>query len=484
MKVKKLLLSIIMSIALTVTFIPSVSFAEDSGDGGSGYETEESDVEADFPELTEEEMANAERIEVAQYVGDDLIGEKDVTNQATFQFTPEVSGMYIFQSDYTETTDDPDAEAPDPRGQVLDADGSVLGTGDDEYTDGNFQIYFYAEEGETYYLQAINYYARDYDVVFRVGIAESDVTEIEFEPAGQYVVEQDCDTLKNGWEAPSTEFGDRLTLYHDDGTSDTYIYKSMPTEDPEVWNNCFMNEAGEDMMLVGTNVNLEVDPEYAPASKFKSGSTTTTEATIHYGGCETTIEISVKFMVNHAFTKKAAKAATCKKAGNKAYWECDWCGNYFSEDSASKQISKKSVIIPAAHKWKHIVTKGGLLKNGTQYDQCTVCKAKKNTKAVPGYSTYYVKSFKVKKGKKSFTAKWKKQSKKNLKKFNGYQIRYSTEANMSGAKYATAGKKSKSKKIKGLAKKTKYYVQVRTYTKSGGTTFYSKWSAKKTVKTK
>ncbi len=55
---------------------------------------------------------------------------------------------------------------------------------------------------------------------------------------------------------------------------------------------------------------------------------------------------------------------------------------------------------------------------------------------------------------------------------------------MSGAKYATAGKKSKSKKIKGLAKKTKYYVQVRTYTKSGGTTFYSKWSAKKTVKTK
>ena len=55
---------------------------------------------------------------------------------------------------------------------------------------------------------------------------------------------------------------------------------------------------------------------------------------------------------------------------------------------------------------------------------------------------------------------------------------------MSGAKTATASKSSKSKKISKLKAKTKYYVQVRTYTKKNGTTFYSKWSAKKSVKTK
>ena len=55
---------------------------------------------------------------------------------------------------------------------------------------------------------------------------------------------------------------------------------------------------------------------------------------------------------------------------------------------------------------------------------------------------------------------------------------------MSGAKYTTAGKSSKSKKIMGLAKKTKYYVQVRTYTKYGSKNYYSEWSLPKAVKTK
>ena len=91
---------------------------------------------------------------------------------------------------------------------------------------------------------------------------------------------------------------------------------------------------------------------------------------------------------------------------------------------------------------------------------------------------------KVTKGKKLFTVKWKKQGKKNLKKFNGYQIRYATKANMSDAKTVKAGKKAKSKTIKKLKKKTTYYVQMRTYTKTKNGTFYSGWSKAKKVKTK
>ena len=147
-------------------------------------------------------------------------------------------------------------------------------------------------------------------------------------------------------------------------------------------------------------------------------------------------------------------------------------------------ITEQQVIPALGHKWKHVVNKEGLLKDGVDYYQCTACGEITNKKILNGYANYYVKSFKTSKAKKAFTAKWKKQSKANRKKFNGYQIRYSTSPLMSGAKYATAGKSSKSKKIKGLAKKTRYYVQVRTYTTSGGKNYYSQWSLPKTVKTK
>ena len=46
------------------------------------------------------------------------------------------------------------------------------------------------------------------------------------------------------------------------------------------------------------------------------------------------------------------------------------------------------------------------------------------------------------------------------------------------------GWKKTSKRIKGLKKKTVYYVRVRTYMKASGGTFYSKWSKVKKIKTK
>ncbi|MGX8774046.1 MAG: leucine-rich repeat protein [Bacillota bacterium] len=166
-------------------------------------------------------------------------------------------------------------------------------------------------------------------------------------------------------------------------------------------------------------------------------------------------------------------AATCTAEGSESI-HCKSCG-----------ARKDSRVIPAAdHSWTHITNPAGLLKNGNEYDKCADCGAVRNESAIAGYAQFYVKSFKVAAGKKYFKARWKKQSAGNQKKFNGYQIRYSTKSSMSGAKTAIASKSSKSRKIKGLKAKTRYYVQVRTYTKSGGKTFYSKWSAKKSVKTK
>ena len=175
--------------------------------------------------------------------------------------------------------------------------------------------------------------------------------------------------------------------------------------------------------------------------------------------------------LGHDIIHHNAKAETCVAVGWDAYETCSRCDYTTYEE----------IKATGEHTWQHVVGKAGLLKNGSEYDQCTVCKIKKNVKTLTGYATYYVKSLKVAKASKAFTVKWAKQSTANQKKFNGYQIRYSLKSNMSGAKYVKAAKSSKSKKISKLKKKTKYYVQVRTYTVKNGKTFYSKWSAKKSV---
>ena len=84
------------------------------------------------------------------------------------------------------------------------------------------------------------------------------------------------------------------------------------------------------------------------------------------------------------------------------------------------------------------------------------------------------------KGKKAVTVKWKKKS-----DVTGYQIRYSLKSSMKGSKTVTVkSAKTTSKKVKKLKKKKKYYVQVRTYKVVNGKTYWSSWSAKKSVKTK
>ena len=93
---------------------------------------------------------------------------------------------------------------------------------------------------------------------------------------------------------------------------------------------------------------------------------------------------------------------------------------------------------------------------------------------------------KVSKAKKAFNVKWKKQSGKMSKsRIKGYQVRYSTSSNMAQAKIKNVkGYKKTSAKITKLKSKKKYYVQVRTYMKVNGKTYYSTWSKTKSVKTK
>lgn len=89
---------------------------------------------------------------------------------------------------------------------------------------------------------------------------------------------------------------------------------------------------------------------------------------------------------------------------------------------------------------------------------------------------------KLKASKKSLTVKWKKPSAKNLKKISGYQVQISTKRSFPKAATKTykVGKKSTSKKITKLRKKTRYYVRVRAVKGKN----VGKWSKIKSVKTK
>lgn len=95
------------------------------------------------------------------------------------------------------------------------------------------------------------------------------------------------------------------------------------------------------------------------------------------------------------------------------------------------------------------------------------------------YKPYMTKITSLTSKNKSITVKWKEKS-----GITGYQIQYSQKSNFSNAKKIKVSDDNLSKKIKGLKAGKKYYVRVRTYKKSFGSTYYSDWSDKKSITVK
>ncbi len=193
---------------------------------------------------------------------------------------------------------------------------------------------------------------------------------------------------------------------------------------------------------------------------------------------------------------------TCETEGKTKGVKCPVCGAVISEPK----------VIPAkGHSWDEgrIVKEATAKEAGQKLYTCTVCgktkteeipivkeqpddkKGSSETTENPGtaesISEDSVKDIveassirKLKKGRKSFTVKWKK-----ISGISGYQIQYSTEKSFKNKKTVTIkGQKKKSKTIKNLKAKKKYYVRIRTYKLVEGKKKYSQWSGSKTVTTK
>lgn len=77
--------------------------------------------------------------------------------------------------------------------------------------------------------------------------------------------------------------------------------------------------------------------------------------------------------VTHQLIKFDYKAPTCTQNGNIAYWYCSDCGKYFSNESATTEISLSDTIIPAKghiYKYSHHSASGSETK---LVYICTVC---------------------------------------------------------------------------------------------------------------
>ncbi len=88
-----------------------------------------------------------------------------------------------------------------------------------------------------------------------------------------------------------------------------------------------------------------------------------------------------------------------------------------------------------------------------------------------------IKSFSLKKGKKSLTVSWDK-----VDEADKYEIQYSTNKKFTDAKTKTCKGSKKSVKIKKLKSGKKYYVRIRYRQSNYGIKTYSKWSKVKKVK--
>ena len=172
----------------------------------------------------------------------------------------------------------------------------------------------------------------------------------------------------------------------------------------------------------------------------------------------------------HVYKFTSEKAATCSAEGNKVY-TCRICGE------TKTDVIAKIKHTPVTDKAVAPTFK----KNGkTAGSHCSVCNAiltpQKTVKKLGA-----AKLKKVKKGKKSFLAKWKK-----VKNVDGYQLQYSTNKKFKKNKKTVNIKKAKTvkKKVKKLKAKKTYYVRIRAYKTINGKKQYSKWSKVKKVKIK
>ncbi len=172
---------------------------------------------------------------------------------------------------------------------------------------------------------------------------------------------------------------------------------------------------------------------------------------------------------DHEYRVTKSRPATCTVFGYIKY-ACIYCNkSYIDTLDATGHSYVSSKAEPATFK-KAGKTEGTYCKN------CGEILIKQYTVDKLGSP----KLSKLRKGRKRLTAFW-----NSVYGVDGYQLQYSLKKNMKKSKKKTVKNPNKIKlTVKKLKSGKKYYVRIRAYKIINGKRVYSKWSPKKTIKTK
>ena len=91
----------------------------------------------------------------------------------------------------------------------------------------------------------------------------------------------------------------------------------------------------------------------------------------------TATEAIPKLPHTHLMTAHPAVAPTCTTAGNSAYWSCEECGKFFSDEAGTTEVEEDSWVIPAkGHSYGELVAEvpATCTADGMKaHYQCSVC---------------------------------------------------------------------------------------------------------------
>lgn len=109
---------------------------------------------------------------------------------------------------------------------------------------------------------------------------------------------------------------------------------------------------------------------------------------IHCANCEATKDATVILKTGHPSMEKIEKkAATCLSDGNKEYYSCPDCENYFEDADGNKEIPKDSWIIQSiGHYWYSTYMEdvaATCAEDGSKSIHCAYCEATKDPIVIP-----------------------------------------------------------------------------------------------------
>ena len=188
-------------------------------------------------------------------------------------------------------------------------------------------------------------------------------------------------------------------------------------------------------------------------------------ATIHYNvdGIDTPVEKKDQTIKGTAsYTKTVGNASFQLKASAKTAL------TYASDNKSVATVSKTGKVTIKGAGEATITIKAAASKKFNA--------AKKTVKITVNPAAAKIQNV-VRKNDTTAVIKWKK-----VKKIDGYELQICTGKDFTDPQVLTAAASKKKLTVKILEKGQKYFVRIRTYKVTDGKTYYSKWSAAKTIK--